>query len=235
MEQEKKLNEEVTEATEATEEVVETVEEVEEVEEVRPEVYDDFSEDFSEPVKTQAKAKRKKKCGIKEIVLSSVISSAISVIVTLAVLFFVNAIPKWNYEKKIEGVWSCYDMYYAVIDDGELSLNLLDPQSYSPIYAFFDFKVLEEDRIQLIPKDEESKQFITEMIGVSKQDLVYEDGKIILLGIPFEKVTDKEMAKQLKDSFKAYKDYENSVPEINTENSVVLPGETEGEVAPEME
>ena len=195
MDQEKNLNEEVTETVEqvaeTVEEIVETVEEI--AEEVRPEVIDDFSEDFaqvSEVVEKKAKEKN-------PLVLCTLISSAISVVVTLCVLLLINLVPTWIYSTQIQGVWE-FNGLYTIVDGSDFTLALTDGQSADLEYVEFDFEVTEKGEIKVSDKDETSGGMMAQSyFGSNKLEIEVGDDTITFLNMTWNKV-DKETAKGVK-------------------------------------
>ena len=177
MDQEKNLNEEITETTqEVVEEVIETVEEaVEEVaevieEKVRPVVYDDFSEEEPAPEK-----KENKGLGIGFLAISTIISSAISVFVTLFILFLMNAIPAWVTAVQIDGVWELdmteYQMghIYVVLEDGKMTLT---SEQEGKMFTC-DYNVTKKETIEL-EADEMNMMAVSQVIGGTELKVKYD-------------------------------------------------------------
>ena len=177
MEQEKNLNEEITEATEevveTAEEVVETVEEVTEVvkEKVRPKVNDDFSEEEPKPEK-----KEKKSFGCGFMALSTLVSSIISVVLTLTILFFMSAVPKWTTAAQIEGVWALdmteYGMgnIYLVLNDDKLAIK----SEQGGVLLTCDYAVTEKGKIE-ISADDNEMMMVNQLIGTTELKVKYDE------------------------------------------------------------
>ncbi len=178
MDQEKNLNEEITETTqEVVEEVVEAAEEVateiaEELEErVRPVVYDDFSEE--EEVAPQKK--ESKGIGFGGLAVSTIISSLISVCVTLFILFLVNAIPALFTAVQIDGVWALdmteYEMghIYVVFDDGKMTLT---SEQNGQMFTC-DYDVTEKETIELTA-DENNMMMVSQLVGTTELKVKYD-------------------------------------------------------------
>lgn len=215
MDQEKNLNEEITEtAQEVVEEVAEAVEEtveaaaevveeaVEEIEEkVRPVVYDDFSEEATEVSEAPAK-KEKKGLGFGALAFSTIISSVISVVVTLLILFFINTVPQWVFSAQLQGVWD-FNGLYTIVDGKDFTLVLSDPQTQQSQYVEFTYEVEENGVIKLTDKDDTNGGMMAQnLFGTNKLEIETEKDTITFMGMTWNKV-DKETAKSVTDSFNA--------------------------------
>ena len=219
MDQEKNLNEELTdmvadvaEELEETAEVVgEAVEELAQVaeEKVRPEVYDDFADDSEE--ENVSVVKEKKPLGTSGIIA---ISSAIATVAAVVIMLLINGIstliPTIITNSQINGVWALdmseYEMgnIYVVFDGGEMILTSDD----NGVMFTCDYDVVENGKIEL-SGDSENMMMVSNLIGASELRVSYDKEADALNfspaigGVATWEAADKETSKKVIESAEA--------------------------------
>ncbi len=223
MDQEKNLNEELTdivadaaeELEEAVEETAEVVEEaVEELaqvaeEKVRPEVYDDFTDEAEE--ENVSVVKEKKPLGTSGIIA---ISSAIATVAAVVIMLLINGIstliPTIITNSQINGVWALdmseYEMgnIYVIFDDGEMILTSDD----NGVMFTCDYDVVENGKIEL-SGDSENMMMVSNLIGASELRVSYDKEADALNfspaigGVATWEAVDKETSKKVIEATEA--------------------------------
>lgn len=249
MEQEKNLNEEVSETVEeiaeTVEEIAETVEEIAEeatpsadegTEKVRPEVYDDFAEEAEKVVSDVVETKQMKPASI--IAITSVISTVATLVILLVISLVSNFAGILSTKNQVEGTWA-FDMgsyagqsmkVYVIMEDGVMTLAANDGSEYFNC----EYKVTGKGTLNIDADDEDAMK-MSNLLSEGPLNVTYNKESDSLTFSPaiggvstWTAVSDSE-AQSIKDAIENYVE-----PTYDDMSSGVADGDASPDVTEEI-